>query len=313
HAPVGVHQGTGRRRGSYLFRSPGTEWPAGGSQDDAIDLFRMVGVEHLEDRAVFGIDRQKGGTGTLHFPCEEAARADEAFLVGKRHRRPGPYSGQGRFEAGGADDRRHHLVSRPARRLDDRFAAGRNLARKAGETFPQRVVTVGIGGNDDLRLEQPRLFGKQVDIAVADQCDQLEPVAIATHEIERAAADRSGGAEHREALRARRRADLHGAVHECHRLRPVPLSHQISRPAASSPAPARASPTSQAMTTTVMTASARSSIPPWPGMRLPVSLTPNLRLMPDSSMSPPCPTTAATTPSVATGSGDGSSATMAIR
>ena len=68
----------------------------------------------LKQRVVFGIDRQHGrafGRGAAH---EQAAGADEAFLVGERDHGAAFGRGERRPQTGGAGDRRHHPVRRAA-------------------------------------------------------------------------------------------------------------------------------------------------------------------------------------------------------
>ena len=96
---------------------------------DAVRMMRstasaLLDIEALEDRVVLGIDRQQGRpvrAGPRR--CIEIAGADQRFLVGERDDGAAPHRRQRRREARGADDRRHHPIGRPVRRLDHGLAA----------------------------------------------------------------------------------------------------------------------------------------------------------------------------------------------
>ena len=61
---------------------------------------------------------------------EQAAGADQAFLVGERDGRAALDRGHGRLEADGAADRRHHPVGRTLRRFHQRLLAGGGFDRR---------------------------------------------------------------------------------------------------------------------------------------------------------------------------------------
>ena len=64
---------------------------------------------------------------------EQAAGADQAFLVGERDGRAALDRGQRRLQSDRAADRRHHPVGRTLRRFDQRGLAGRRFDAAAGQ------------------------------------------------------------------------------------------------------------------------------------------------------------------------------------
>src|SRR4051812_23536190 len=112
--------------------------------------------------------------------------------------------------------------------------------------------------------------------------DRLDAVmfTLAFEQIDRAGADRSGGAEQRHRplggycrrLRAQVRHG-HGTTHK-------------RSPCAAEPRLLRAIPKAAATAAAARKPSSRSMTPPWPGINFPASLAPKRRLIADSNRSP---------------------------
>ena len=136
---------------------------------------------------------------------EDGSGRDETFLVGERNAGALAHCGKRRLEAGGADDRGHHPIGRPACRFDERVGAGRGLDAGADEAGTKLRIAAFVG--DDRKLG-PMLHGKLGEargVAASGQRHHRIGRGIAADEIERVLADRSGGAEHRNTPRARPR------------------------------------------------------------------------------------------------------------
>ena len=125
-----------------------------------------------------------------------AAGANQAFLVGERHRRAALDRGQRRLQAGRAADRRHHPVGRTLRRLRPRLRAGRRLDAGAR----QRVLEFAIELSD---RRPPRTARRQLARqswrAPRHSCARSPPRRdsgrLALEQIDRAGADRAGRTE----------------------------------------------------------------------------------------------------------------------
>src|SRR5215218_3063186 len=100
------------------------------------------------------------------------------------------------------------------------------------------------------RLKLDALAKQQIDLPMRGQGDHLEAIAMPRNDIKRVDADTAGGTENGKLPR---------------------LAHRNIRPASGN---------------ADVSASIRSSIPPWPGKIAPLSLTPALRFNHDSKRSP---------------------------
>ena len=151
---------------------------------------------------VLGIDGQDLGAGSPRRGHEQLAGRHQAFLVGQRDAAPLTHGGERRRQAGSADDRRNDAVGRarrPPRSAPRARRQPRCPCRRARRRGPCRAL--------DRRSRPAR---RRCCLAAAASWSALllrgqrhdpEPVAIAADQIERAGADRAGGAEHADTLR----------------------------------------------------------------------------------------------------------------
>ena len=174
---------------------------------------RRPALKRLENRVVLGIDRQHRCAGGRRAPHEQCAGADQALLVGERHRRAALGGGQRRLQAGRAGDRCHDPVGGTLRRFDHRGGAGGRFDAGAGEFSLEFAIGIGIGYRGKARAEFARKTRQRR--AIAMRGDRLDPVAagIAPQQIDRARTDRAGGAEQRH--RARRGASSRSLANGC--------------------------------------------------------------------------------------------------
>ena len=119
HFPLGVIAcfiGRDMRQPRQFHR---TKWPSGRGQDQARHAAshvagQIVRRHALENRVVFAVDRDDFGAGAVHLIHEQLAGHHQRFLIGEQHSLGRAHCGQGRQEAGGADDGRHdhmHVVA----------------------------------------------------------------------------------------------------------------------------------------------------------------------------------------------------------
>ena len=256
HPPIGMGHRLERGHRRHLRQAVAPEGPARGGQDQALDALAGLAAQRLEDRVVLGIDRQKQGAAAFDLGHQQRAGADQAFLGGERHHRAPAHRSEGRAEAGGADDRRHDPLGRAAGRLAQTVAArgDRNVA--AGERLLEPQVARGVADHRQPCAVSPRRGGQPLGIAVRGQ--RLDPITLrrARDQIEGAAADRARGAQNRHAT------PRQGCQGYCHGR----LSGPAIRLTRASAGAANSRP------------STRSKTPPWPGISVPLSLTPARRL-----------------------------------
>ena len=79
--------------------------PARGGQHELVDRARSLAGQQLVQRGVLGVDGQDLRAGRLGERHHELAADDERLLVGEREVDPLAERGDGRAEAGGADER----------------------------------------------------------------------------------------------------------------------------------------------------------------------------------------------------------------
>ncbi len=106
--------------------------------------WRLLGLENLEDRVVLRIDWQQHAARILDRIHQQPAGTDQRLLVGERHDGAASGRDEGRCEAGETDDRRHHPLGRPRRRLDDRLRPGRGFDGGADQRVLERPVALRI-------------------------------------------------------------------------------------------------------------------------------------------------------------------------
>ncbi len=236
--------------------------PARGRQQNPLDPYRIESGgktrrHALEDRIVLAVDRQDLGPAGLGLGHEDRPRNHQRLFVGQQHAPPQPHRRQCRQHTGCTDDGRHHIgcVRVGGNRLQS-SGTSHHLGRQARS--PQRIgelaraVRIGHGG--ELRAMLATLREHARHITVCAQCYDAIPVAVPSHHVQGADADRAGRSQHRDTLHA-----------------PAPIS---ATPSANTGAAANR-------------LSIRSSTPPCPGNRLPLSLMPASRLSRLSHRSPP--------------------------
>ena len=165
--------------------------------DELVDRARPLAGEQLVQRGMLGVDGQDLRAGRLRERHHELAADDERLLVGEREVDPLPERGDGRAEAGGADERVEHEVgARLEHEPHEPLGAAQHLA--VGPGLGGARARVGIGQRDAIDAEEPRLLDQGLRRALRAQADELE-LGIARDDVERLGADRAGRAEDEEA------------------------------------------------------------------------------------------------------------------
>ena len=154
---------------SMSARRPGAERAAGCGDDHAHQFLAIAGGKRLKQRVMFGIRRQDAGACFRRALHEEIAGADQAFLVGQRHRRAAIDGGQCRLQPGRAAHRRHHPVGGTRGGLDDSAFAGAAFGACAGQRGLQFAKARGIGDRRESRAEFLGEFGQRLDIGIRGQ------------------------------------------------------------------------------------------------------------------------------------------------
>ena len=145
-----------RRRRLDLLPRPGAERSARRGEDYALDVLARPGAERLEHRVVLGIDRQHGGAGRCGAAHEQAAGANQAFLVGERDRRAALDRRKRRLQSDRTADRRHHPVGRTLRRFDQSIFAGRGFDAEPDKRILEFAIGGGIGNHRKSRADLAR-------------------------------------------------------------------------------------------------------------------------------------------------------------
>ncbi len=229
-------------RGFELLRCPGAERPARRGQNDALDIIAVAAAERLKQRVVLAVDRQDRRAGRRGAAHEEAAGANQTFLVGKRDRCAALDRGKRRLETGRSADRGHQPVDRTRRRFLQSIRAGRRFDSRSGKRRLELGICRGLGHDRDARLKFARKLRKARHVAPGTQRLDREAVAIGTKQINRARADRAGRAKDGDAALFRCSFWLAGET----------KAHRLTIPAI----PARAQP--------IRRKRYRSSLPPKP-------------------------------------------------
>ena len=234
------------------------EGAARSRQDDALHGLGALEVEDLEDGAVLGIDGQQGRPVPCHFAHDDVARAHERLLVRKPDDGAALDRGEGRLEPRRSHDRRHHALGRPARGIDHRLAAGPDLDPAPGKGRLELAVVPLVRDHGEGRTVAQGLCGQALDVAIGGEGGELELCWIAREQVERAAADRAGRAQDRDALGGRRPREAAIGLWGTQRHASAPPAEKSSMRAKAGAAASRPS--------------TRSKSPPWPGMRPLMSL-----------------------------------------
>lgn len=175
HRPVRVGTGLLGADIHELGHRRFTKRPAGGGQQDAAYAYlgQAAGVitrQALEDRVVLTVDRQQYSATAPHCLHEQGAGHHQRFLVGQQHLLARLDRRQGRTQAGGADNRRHHGIDLGSRsHLAQALLADQHLGARtcSCQTFTQLLCSLGR-----------RHHGKYRGVTQA-QCQQLLQARIA--------------------------------------------------------------------------------------------------------------------------------------
>ncbi len=182
------------------------ERPAGGGEDDALDLVMAAAADRLVHGVVLGVDRKDLASMLPRGLGHQVARGDEDFLVRDADALAAEEGVVDGRNPGRADDRRDHGVRAGVRRDRARpLAAADDLGRVLGSEKLAKARLVGlVAEGDELRAVAADLFGEDLDVAPRGEGDDLQPVGEGVDDRESAAADGAGGAEDRDAAHARR-------------------------------------------------------------------------------------------------------------
>src|SRR6056297_1069256 len=189
---------------------------------------------------------------------QERSRRDQRFLVGQRQRRALLQGRQPRRKPRSTNDGRHHPISRPPCRLDQRVTPGGGFHARAVKRGAQIRQQILLRHHRKVGPQRTRILRQTGNIAPARERHDVKGLRVSPNEVDRALPDRPGRAQNRYPL------------HATPGIRP-----RTQRITTKSAAPS--------------IASNRSSTPPCPGMRLELSLTSRRRLIALSEISPICP------------------------
>ena len=230
HHPVRVAAGLLRRHVGHRFRRAVAERATGCGEQDAAharrtQVAREIARQALEDRVVLAVDRHQRRAVTAQLADEQAAGHHQRLLVGQQH----PLAVASRLErghqAGGPDDRRHHdRRIRMAGSGDAGLRPGGHFGLHAPLAQPSRqcLGCSRIGQHREFRPELEALFIQPLDLGRGGQCNHLEAIRMAPHDVERVHADRSGRTENREAGRWSLHLDSHWITRQKGTLRARP-------------------------------------------------------------------------------------------
>ena len=199
--------------------------------------------------------RRAGATSRMN----RCAGADQAFLVGERHHGAAPHGGQGRPQARGADDAGHDPLGRPLRPPRPAPRARPRPRSRCRRALLERAVAGRIGDHG-----QPGAAGagdRRQRIGPAEAGDRLDPVG-------------SGASATRASVLRPIEPVAPSTVMPARPLGRRRLARRSRQRPRAQPSQTRPANTGAAN----ISPSTRSSRPPWPGIRWPLSLTPARRL-----------------------------------
>ncbi len=235
------------------------ERAARAGEDERVDLLRLASLEALEERRVLAVDGQDPPAAPLCARERELAGGDEALLVRER-------------EVDAA-------LERPERRVD------------AGEADDGVEDDVGLGAVEELGQIAADLLERRVDVVERRRAGgggaELE-LGMRLDDLDRLAADRAGCAEQRDALhRISVGSRVSGMVqHGTSITVALKFEGRASDRVRTCVGSRRTTTMKYAAGAAKRSASIRSSTPPWPPSRRPVSFTSRSRLSADSNRSP---------------------------
>ena len=169
-----------------------------------MNVAAIVADEALEDRAVLGVYGQQRHAPGARSGGHEAPGHHQRFLVGQGHRAPGLDGRHRRQQADAAHERREHDVGVDVTREGHEPVDPRQqLGPRRRQQPRQRVHGRRLQQRHRRRRVLPAQVGDQLGVGAArGHAGHRELLGEAGDELERAQADRAGGAEQRDALHA---------------------------------------------------------------------------------------------------------------
>ena len=173
----------------------------------------LLEVEDLEDGAVLGIDRQqRRAVAARSRPSSARRRRPGISLLASADHGAAAHGRQRRLQPGGADDRRHHPVGRPAAASTTAVGpAAASMPVPASASFSV-AVAAGIGDRPPARGRSRRACSASSStLRLAVSASTSKASGLRVDQIDGVAADRAGRAEDGDAAR-RRLGAARGAI-----------------------------------------------------------------------------------------------------
>ena len=283
HGPRGMRQGVLAGHVVEILARTAKERTARTGKPNAVGLAWILTQIALIDGGVLGVDRNE--LTRLRQWHQQVAANDERLLIGKCKTLVRGQGSMARFEPGSAHNSNKDTVDVIATcELANRLRTNTELAhgpcanaelRALGQLLQHSVRTVGGVGHGNGRNR--KLTGKRNKLSgtgINGKRRHLQSIDMLTAYIE--------------CLRANRAR----TTQNCNPQTPVGAARRLKRHYSTPPI----IKSNCAVMQPKISESLRSSMPPWPGIRLPESLTPTPRLMRDSMRSPITPKMDTTTP-----------------
>ncbi len=199
--PASRSIGVERRGARGREEDPAHAGPGGLARAPADEAAR----QRLEDRRMLAVDGQQHPAALGQGGEEERAGDHERFLVGEQHELSRPRSGERARQARRAHHRGHHRIGL-GKRGDplERARPGEHLRGDSPgpERGPQALRGRLVRHRRPARLEALALRRELVVARAGRERQDLEALRVARHDVERALADRSRGAENGQPLHA---------------------------------------------------------------------------------------------------------------
>jgi hypothetical protein len=193
HLPDGMRQRLLHGCLRELAVRPPAERPARPREDHALHVLAPLPAQALREGGMLGVHRDEPLGFALDEVQHELAADDQALLVGqgeglaRLQRREGRRQ-SGRTNEGVQDHVRLGVAGEHLRGLGTRMDLH---ASDAGELLAQVGGRLLVGDRDVRRQELADLADQQLLVGPSGQADDLEPVGVATHDVERLRPHRS--------------------------------------------------------------------------------------------------------------------------
>src|SRR5450830_2008717 len=254
HGPVRVGAGLVRRHMFKISQRSLTERTTGSRKKNPphADLAQATGKitgHALENRVVLTVERQQYRATLAHSLHKECAGHDQRFFISQQDFLAGIDSGQGRAQASGSDNGRHHSIH---------LGIGRNLLQSllahqhlSGQASGAQVILQAPRSNGPRHYSKTRRMAhaqrqQLTQAREAGQCEDLIAFRVTRDHIQGAQPYRASRTQHGYLLQAAHEAAIHNSTAK--------------------------------IGIAAVRLSMRSSTPPWPGNRLLLSLIPAWRL-----------------------------------